>query len=66
MCLANAYLKKNSKNELLLENVASIEISDKKLTLTTIFRETKEIEANIKKIDFTNSNILLETVIKEE
>ena len=66
MCLANAYLKKNNKNELLLENVASVEISDKKLTLTTIFRETKEIEANIKQIDFTNSNILLEMVIKEE
>lgn len=62
MCLAKAYLKENKKNTLLLENVASIEISDKKLTLTTIFWETKEIAANIKRIDFANSKVLLEEV----
>ena len=62
MCLAKAYLKENNKNTLLLENVASIEISDQKLTLTTIFWETKEMEASIKKIDFANSNILLEEI----
>ncbi len=62
MCLAKAYLKENNKNTLLLENVASIEISDQKLTLTTIFWETKEMEASIKKIDFANSNIFLEEV----
>ena len=66
MCLANAYLKRNNKNELLLENVASIEISGKKLVLTTILSETKELEANIKKVDFANSNVLLEMVLKEE
>ena len=62
MCLAKAYLKENNENTLLLENVASIEISDQKLTLTTIFWETKEMEASIKKIDFANSNIFLEEV----
>jgi len=31
-----------------------------KLIITTILKETKEIEANIKGIDFANSNILLE------
>lgn len=62
MCLAKAYLKENNKDRLLLENVASIEISDEKLTLTTIFWETKEIAANIKKIDFANSNVHLEEV----
>ncbi len=66
MCLAKAYLKKSNKNELLLENVASIEISDRKLTLNTIFGETRELEASIKKIDFANSNILLEMVLQEE
>jgi len=62
MCLAKAYLKENNKNTLLLENVASIEISDQKLTLTTIFWETKEMAASIKKIDFANSSIFLEEV----
>ena len=66
MCLANAYLKRNNKKELLLENVASIEVSGKKLVLTTILSETKELEANIKKIDFTSSKVLLEMVLKEE
>jgi len=66
MCLANAYLKKNNENKLLLENVASIDILGEKLTLTTIFRETKEVEASIKKVDFANSNILLEMLLKEK
>jgi len=30
-----------------------------KLILTTIFGETKEVEASIKKIDFRDSNIIL-------
>lgn len=60
MCLAKVYLKRNNMDEILLENVTSVEISEKKLILTTIFRETKEIDANIKRIDFANSNILLE------
>ena len=60
MCLAKAYLKKNNKNELFGENVASVEIVDDKLILNTIFSEAKEIRANIKRIDFANSNILLE------
>ena len=60
MCLAKVYLKKNNKNELFWESVASVEILDNGLILNTIFMETKEIKANIKKIDFANSNILLE------
>ena len=60
MCLARVYLKKDNKRELLLESVASVEIEGNKLILNTIFRETKEVEANIKEIDFANSNILLE------
>ena len=62
MCLARAFLKKDGKDELLLESVASVELSDENLVLTTIFRETKEIEANIKMIDFANSRIILESL----
>lgn len=60
MCLAKAFLKKNNKEEFLLENVTSVDIFDKKLILTTLLNETKEVEANIKRIDFENGNILLE------
>ena len=60
MCLAKAYLMGNGQRELLLEEVALIEIRDKKLRLSTIFGEKKELEAVIKAVDFQNSSIILE------
>lgn len=60
MCLAKAYLQEKGKKELLLQEVAFIEIEDKRLRLSTIFGEQKEIEADIKQIDFQNSNVILE------
>jgi predicted RNA-binding protein len=60
MCLAKAYLKKDDGDEMLLKNVASMEISGKAITFTTVLLESKTIEANIKSIDFLKGNILLE------
>jgi predicted RNA-binding protein len=60
MCLAKAYLRGNGQKELLLEDVALIEIRDKTLHLSTIFGEKKEIEAVIKAVDFQNSSVVLE------
>ena len=60
MCLAKVYLKEKGERELILESVAFIEIGDKRLFLSTIFGEQKEIEAGIKEIDFQNSSIILE------
>ena len=60
MCLAKAYLMGDGQRELLLEEVALIEIRDKKLRLSTIFGEKKELEAVIKAVDFQNSSIVLE------
>jgi predicted RNA-binding protein len=60
MCLAKAYLQEKGEKELLLQEVALIEIEDKRLRLSTIFGEQKEIEADIKQIDFQNSNVILE------
>lgn len=59
MCLATVYLTSTSYSELFLESVASLEMLGNKLILTTIFGETKEVEASIKKIDFRDSNIIL-------
>ena len=64
MCLANAYLKKGDKNELFMANVAFIEIGDERMALNTIFGETKEVGADIKKIDFANSSIYLEMALE--
>jgi len=59
MCLAKAYLQEKDEKELLLQEVALVEIENKKLILSTIFGEQKEIEADIKQVDFQNSSIIL-------
>ncbi len=60
MCLAKAYLKKDDGNEILLKDIAYLEISGKTITLTTLLQETETIEANIRSINFVGGNILLE------
>lgn len=60
MCLAKAYLEGEGEKELLLEEVALIEIDDKMLRLSTIFGERKEIEGVIKSVDFQNSRVIVE------
>jgi hypothetical protein len=39
MCLAKAYLKKSDGDEMLLKNVASVEIAGKEITFTTVLSE---------------------------
>ncbi|MFC1900322.1 CooT family nickel-binding protein [Chloroflexota bacterium] len=60
MCLSKVYNKKNGDQELLMEEVASVEIGDNHLTFRTLFGEQKEIEGSIKQIDFLTHSILLE------
>ncbi len=62
MCLAKAYIGRNSEKELLLEEVASLKVRDGRLLVTTLFGEQREIAASIKEIDFMASNIMLEEV----
>ena len=62
MCLSRAYVVRNGERGLLMEDVASVEIRDDKLLLKTLFGEEKEIEANIKKIDFLARSIVLENL----
>ena len=59
MCLSKAYVDRNGKRELLMEEIASLEIEDEKLLLKTLFGEQKEIEANIRQIDFLTHSIIL-------
>ena len=60
MCLAKAYLKENGERSLLLEEVSLIEIEDRRIILSSLFGEKKEMEAEIKKIDFQNSSVILQ------
>jgi predicted RNA-binding protein len=60
MCLGKAYLKEGDKDELLLENVASLVMKEESLILTTILKETREVEARLSSVDFKKGSIYLE------
>ena len=59
MCLSKAYIDRNGKRELLMEEIASVEIEDEKLLLKTLFGEKRKIEASIREIDFLTNRIVL-------
>jgi len=65
VCLSKAYIDRNGKRELLIDEVASVEIGDEKLLLKTLFGEEKEMEASIREIDFLTHSILLENLREE-
>ena len=65
MCLSKAYVDRDGVRELLMEEVASVDIEDGKLLFKTLFGERKEIGANIRVIDFMTHSIFLEN-LKEE
>ena len=58
MCLSKVYVEGNEK-QLLMSDVASVEIHNDKLVLKSLFGEEKELEANIKEIDFLKNSIIL-------
>ena len=62
MCLSKVYMDKNGGTELVMEDVASVQIEDSKLLLKTLFGEQKEVAASIKQIDFVSHSILLENL----
>jgi len=62
MCLSKVYVDRNDKRELLMEEIASVEIGDGKLVFKTLFGEQKEIEAKIRQIDFLSHSLVLENL----
>ena len=60
MCLSKAYIDRNGERELLMEEVASVEVQDGKILVKTLFGEQKEIEASIREINFVSNSIVLE------
>lgn len=62
MCLSKVYVDKGDKEELLMGEIASLEIEGKRLLFKTLFGEEKEIEANIKQINFMTHSIFLENL----
>jgi predicted RNA-binding protein len=60
MCMATAYLKQSSGTEVLLEEVAYVQLQGNSLLLKPLLGEQKRVRATIREIDFLNSSILLE------
>jgi len=62
MCLSKAYVERDGRRELLMGEIASLEVEGGRLLLKTLFGEQKEIGANIRQIDFLSHSIILENL----
>ncbi len=62
MCEANAYLIKEGKEELILEDLSLLRPEDGELYLQNIFGEQRRIKAKIKEMNLLDHRILLEEI----
>ncbi|RJQ51306.1 MAG: CooT family nickel-binding protein [Nitrospiraceae bacterium] len=60
MCETNAYIEKDGKEEMYLENVDILRPEDGKLYLKNLFGEQKFFEGRIKEISLLKHRIILE------
>ena len=60
MCEANAYLLKQGKEELVLEDVSILRPEADGLYLQNIFGEQKRVRARIKELSLVDHRIILE------
>lgn len=60
MCQSNAYLVKNGKEELLMEDVTLIKPQGDELLLVGLLGETKQLKVKIKELQLMDHRILLE------
>ncbi|MBA4349378.1 MAG: RNA-binding protein [Thermodesulfovibrio sp.] len=60
MCEANAYIYKNGKEELYLENVDILIPEGNKIFLKNLFGEQKTLEGHIKEISLLKHKIVIE------
>ena len=62
MCEATAYLLKNGKEEIILEDVDLFEADDGQIKLVSIFGEEKKVKARIKTLSLVDHKIILEDI----
>ena len=60
MCEANAYLLKEGREELVLEDISILRPEQEGLYLQNIFGEQKRIKAKIKELNLIDHRIILE------
>ena len=62
MCEAHAYIIKEDREEMVLENVDLLEVEGDEIRMTNIFGEQKKLKARIKLYDGPKSRIMLEAI----
>ena len=62
MCESNAYMMKEGKEELILEDVMILRPENGELFLQNIFGEEKRIKARIKEMNLVDHEIILEEI----
>ncbi len=62
MCQASAYIEKDGKKELIMQDVDTFESSQDHITLVNIFGEEKEVKARIKRLYLVDHKIILEEI----
>ena len=60
MCLARVYDSADPQANVLMENVASIELVGQQVTMTSLFGDTIHRQASIVRVDLAKSRITLE------
>ncbi len=62
MCEAHAYILKEDKEEILLENVDLLEVEGDKIRMVNIFGEQKILKVRVKSFNGSESRIILEAI----
>ncbi len=62
MCQSSAYLEKEGKNELLMEDVDLFEAIDDQIRLVNIFGEEIKVKAKVKNLSLVDHKIILESI----
>ncbi|MHC1610859.1 MAG: CooT family nickel-binding protein [Candidatus Methanospirareceae archaeon] len=60
MCESSVFIKKEGKRELLMEDVARVEIEGEEIKLTGILGERETTKGRIREINLMNHTILIE------
>ncbi len=60
MCESNAYLMKDGKEELVMENVIYVKPQGDHIVMRSIFGEQTSIQADLLEMDLTGHRIVLE------
>ncbi len=66
MCQLSAYLVRSGQEELVLEDVAMVQVRGGKVFLTTLFEHREAIDASIQVVDLVRNKLLLEPTDSEE